>query len=513
MNLRTVSFAIAYLMLLVATFVAEAVLVSVFISSVTQRTSELPSIVETFGTGVVYGAYSIAPYYKQVSLGSNRYATVYVRGLHIILVNPNPLPTEVVLLGYYKDAPGTYKVLDIAETFGIEWDEGKNPPPGVQLVQNPKWFPDAQRAIRLMPHTSVSFRVPSYYGTPVKLLACTPMGCTKLGSVGEMDINPTTPEPWIITVDNPSRSPPPTVSQTWTWEAVTIGGPAYVCEAPNLGPVPPKSTIAISPCGFKVLCCKPCPSGCNPTGIGGGRAPCSEADTGSIDSYSLAAGMPPNVIAGFYTTDSKFSFRTPTTISIGSTTYKIYGLSKGPNEANPEIIDQRWIEYDRQSCFIRKIKITAVVKPVINGDNVKFSKLWGSSTGIYVYVATRGYYTQWQWWNPIRTPYERDTVNITVYYRVGSDKPWIPLGSIEASDNNFVDNSAELRTNPTKWRIPIDASEIKIEITYTMEGPRDHVSSACFQSLFGYPLFCGYSYDRNVRLAFYVELIPTEYLS
>ena len=61
-----------------------------------------------------------------------------------------------------------------------------------------------------------------------------------------------------------------------------------------------------------------------------------------------------------------------------------------------------------------------------------------------------------------------------------------------------------------------EAREVRIVITYRMRGPR--YLPWCFTSYVDFPpllpswLVCGRTFERRVRLAFYVELIPSELL-
>jgi len=58
------------------------------------------------------------------------------------------------------------------------------------------------------------------------------------------------------------------------------------------------------------------------------------------------------------------------------------------------------------------------------------------------------------------------------------------------------------------WRFnPEEVIGIKILVVYDMEEPR-YITSPCF--ILNY---CGMTVIRDVKLAFYVELIPSEYLS
>lgn len=125
-----------------------------------------------------------------------------------------------------------------------------------------------------------------------------------------------------------------------------------------------------------------------------------------------------------------------------------------------------------------------------------------------MYVATRGYLNDWGLFF-----YERGTVNITIYYMVDPNQSWEKVNSILATDNNLVDNSGDLAGLGRRyWRIPSDAVGVKIVVTYVMEGPRDHPEGECFNFYYGLYPFCGSTFERDVRLPFYIELIPSELL-
>jgi len=153
----------------------------------------------------------------------------------------------------------------------------------------------------------------------------------------------------------------------------------------------------------------------------------------------------------------------------------------------------------------REVTITIHVRPSIQASNAKFSDVLPRSSAIFVYAAVKGY-SGGGWIGS-----ETDYVNVTVEYRVGDT--WYPVGSV-ASSGGFADNSDKLASSPENWKIPISANEVRITVVYRMKGPTNIFSSTCFRDFFGLTnCGSGSGSSRNVRLAFYVELIPSEYLS
>ena len=65
---------------------------------------------------------------------------------------------------------------------------------------------------------------------------------------------------------------------------------------------------------------------------------------------------------------------------------------------------------------------------------------------------------------------------------------------------------------PGRWVVRSEAMEVKVEIWYRMRDPR--YTPWCFKHIRHLPqwLVCGRTFERRVRLAFYVELIPSELL-
>jgi len=494
---RTVSLAVAYLMLIIATFVAEAILTTAFIGSVYMSTSYLPSVVEGFGSGVVYGAYAVGPVQYRVG---NRVINTYA--LYISLVNPNPMPVEVVLVTYITGQVPSEKVVDLLSIYNAEFTYRDR---GVEIVRNsPRWFPDAKNYLYMPPHTAASLTVPIYSmviaGTPSDILACTKMGCTKLGKIGEIRLRPSSEEPWVITSRGigAGSNEPFNIPVQWTWSARTWVGYMYVCG-------PRSGTITLANIPFYAQCCMKPPSDypyfiC---GTSNKRGYCNLAE-GSMPSFSTYYASPNNVIAGFYVTDTSFDFKTPEIIRIGRYTYRLYGLSMEPGVSTWYLIPGEWRDYTGTSCLDREITITIRITPNTAKSSATFADVLPKSTGIYVYVAAKGYSSS-SWIPPSS---ETDKIDITISYKVGNTL--YPLPPISSSDG-YVDNSAGLASRPNNWMIDINANEIVITISYRMSGPTNMLSGACFT--FINECGSGSGSDRNVRLAFYIELIPSEYLS
>jgi len=360
---RTVSIAVAYILLVVAAFIAEAVLVAVFTAFLSREASIVPRIVEQFSEGLVYGAYTVAPMYMEVEYpppyGPGQQYTIVTPALHVALVNPNPFPTEVVLIMHDPGLKTTYKVVDVGSEFEFKWDKGA-PPEGVEVVWV-DWFKISAigaRGLRMAPHTTASFAIPIYEKRwPRDLLACTRMGCTRLAGTAQEVKGVAEPSPWIIF--GPPIHPYAVVSQTWEWVAETYGGSAKLCRA--VLRYPPTKTITVAPVTlFKIDCCTSCPEGFAEGNKMDGRGRC-EVESGSVASYSLARGFPPNIIVGYYAKDEKsFDFRVPSkTITIRTFDYKLHGFDK----MEPEFISP-WLDYDHHECFARSVTLTIRITAV-----------------------------------------------------------------------------------------------------------------------------------------------------
>jgi hypothetical protein len=423
----------------VAAFLAEAVLVVVFAAFLSREASIVPRIVEQFSEGLVYGAYTVAPMYMEAEepfpRGPRLRYTVVVPGLHVALVNPNPFPTEVVLIMHNPGLPSMYKykVVDVGTTFGFKWDTG-SPPEGVEVVKV-SWFKASKlgaRGLRMAPRATASFSIPIYdYGVPEILLACTRVGCARLDGPGEEQKSVANPSSWIIFGEH--ERPYAVVSQTWEWVAETYGGPQRWCVVQWQKLLFPRMTTIAT--AFKIDCCSKCPPGTSDGRKAGDRGRC-EVESGSIASYSLARGFPPNIIVGYYAKDEKsFDFRVPSkTITIRTYTYKLRGFDK----MKPEFISA-WLDYDHHECFVRSVTLTiriTAVDPRGTGEPVPLSTIWSKSTVVYVYAAAKGYSSGY--------PVEKDTVVVEVYALRWTESGFTEerVGTIIASDG-FVDNALE----------------------------------------------------------------------
>jgi len=125
--MRLASVAVAYILLVVAAVVAEAVLVAVFAGLLSRESSAALRVVEQLSEGLVYGAYGIAPVqveFREPFPGAPANYTYSVPGIHVVLVNPNPFPRGVVVLAYHSASP-TYKIIDlgVCVQLQVEWGQ------------------------------------------------------------------------------------------------------------------------------------------------------------------------------------------------------------------------------------------------------------------------------------------------------------------------------------------------------------------------------------------------------
>ena len=496
MRTRTVSYAIAYLLLMVAAFVADAVLVVSFMGFVSGVGSALPRIVSEFSSGLVEGAYSIAPYVS---------GSAVVTGLDITLLNPNPVPVDVVIVGYYPSALSSYKVLDLGGLLGIRWDGGR--PPGVEVVdlrgQEFPWFQGARKALRMMPHAYASFTLPAWFGVPAEVLACTRVGCVKLSSVGASLAGPVGSAPWVI--QQLANPPPPGVrfSQVWTWRAVTYGGFVAPCVAEVSG-----SKFNVSE---YVACCRACPPGTRPADVKLRDAgACSEAAGGMV-SWSVAHGLPPTVIAGYYSTDPHFKFEVPKWITVAGKPYRLYGVSPSTEDLTGEErqLITTWLDYTHQECLVRVVEIAGFFTATDrNGHDHPLSDIWPDSNKIYIYAGVKGYETSV--WG---TPYEIGNATILIY-GIKPGYEFKLIGKL-TSLGEFVDNSAYLE-NPKSEDWVMDPTAyigVRVVVIYTLRHYESPLLSDCFKKVFGV-LQCGATYGDwwNLAFGFYIELIPSQYL-
>lgn len=522
---RTVSVAVSYILLVAVAAVADAILVSTYVGFVSRSVGWVPHVVYEISQGLVYGVYMMSPCTIEVREvfppGGMVTYTVTLPCLHISVVNPNPVPVEVILLGHVPSSLLTgYKVLDLLTSFGLYWDTSDgNPPPGVSVVKSPSWLvepigslgPGVYRAIRMNPGASATFRVPlTYAGTPSEVLACTKVGCTKLHTVGAQVIIQRPSATWILYPSDQQPRPPqdvqasPTYSltQTWEWKARTLGGQPIGCQPKMERLTMPRRTAMVLPAGG--LCCGMCPpeTFTVPYKLTDEKRGACGFDEGYIVSPSALLGYPPRVLLGFFTTDQNFDFKVPpSSVNLDGRTYKLYGF----DSSNYYLISSqyslavgKWATYEHKECNRRVVTLTASVF-ADPSKTVPLSTIYTNSKKLYVYGVTCGYVEM------VSLFFARyDNVNITVIGRYITGQ-----GTVEE----------QRRTVAVADRMPINVFgyaaldmeglvEVVIQVTYEMVGEEP------FYCYLDYILgvYCGADYDRHVRLAFYVELIPDEFL-
>ena len=466
---------------------------SVFASFLSKGASFAPGVVEQFSEGMVYGAYGVAPMYveyrERVPGGRPAVSYAIVPGLHVVVVNPNPFTTEVVLVAYRSAAGGTYKVVDVGTTYGFTWDGG-GPPPGVGVV-SVSWFnlyggAVSPKGLRMAPRTAASFSIPLYDSKiPDALFACTEVGCVRLQALAaEQHIATGRPADWVIFADDIWR-PYFAVSQTWEWVQEVLGSPTGWCLVTR----PDGSAEAV---GSWISCCRECPLGTSANIVKIGWSACITRN-GAIASYSLSRGFPPNVIAGYYAKDrGSFDFEVPSSaISVGGLSYRLYGFVK----LEPEFVSV-WLDYPDHACLIGNITLTIrlfAAEPKSTGRLPPLSTVWTKSTVVYVYAAVKGYEGVLD---------EKDTVVLEVYALEWGEQGFRErhIKTIASRGSDLVDNRQEVG----EWRIRVaTAVGVQIRVRYIMKGPvgwGDCVS------------WCGGRGKDTTRLGFYVELIPHEYL-
>lgn len=526
---RTVSVAVSYILLVAVAAVADALLVSTYVGFVSRSVGWVPHVVYEISQGLVYGVYMMSPCTMEVrevfSPGRTVTYTVTLPCLHISVVNPNPVPVEVILLGHVPSSLLTgYKVLDLLTRFGLYWDTSDgNPPPGVSVVKPPSWLvepigslgPGVYRAIRMNPGASASFRVPlTYAGAPSEVLACTRVGCTKLHTVGGQLLIQRPSATWILypggqqpqpPQDSQTSSPTYSLTQTWMWTAYSLGGKMLGCMPEWQYRMQPQMTAIVFPIGG--MCCgSMCPPGTVTvfhTQYREERGTCFADAVGEyIVSPSALLGYPPRVLLGFFTTDQNFDFKVPSSsVNLDGRTYKLYGF----DSSNYYLISSqyslavgKWATYEHKECNRRIVTLTASVF-ADPSKTVPLSTIYTNSKKLYVYGVTRGYVEM------VSLTYPRyDNVNITVIGRYIREQ-----GTFEEHRTVVV---ADRTSTYVNGYVALDMEglvEVVIQVTYEMIGEEPFY---CYLNyLLG--VYCGADYDRHVRLAFYVEMIPDEILS
>lgn len=518
-NMKTISIAVSYILLMAVAVIADAILVSVYVNYVTQIAGWAPRIVYEKTQGLVYGAYMLSPCTIRVYEGPGGWLsyTIEVPCIHASLVNPNPVPVEVILLAHLPGLQTTYKIVEPISSLGIYWDTSDgNPPAGVSLVRPPDWFigpinPSSglYRAIRMESGVSASFRIPLLYsGAPSELLACTRVGCVRLHTIGSQLLIQRPSATWILFPSNqpqplPSQNitiPTYSITQTWRWSAHSIGGPKTECKSRL------NYLVTITQWLYGADCCLSCPEG-TVKYIVGDYFPCFDGVNGVLVSPSSLIGYPPSIIVGYFSTDSNFNFVVQQdTINISGKRYRIYGFdsrSYSQYFSQYNYVVGTWSNYQNEECFIREvaIEINIFADP---GRTAPLSLLFPRSTNAYIYAITRGFMESVTYWDIPASYYLYDNVVINITAK-GIDGTITQFPLIRAEyTSNYVSNIQ----NITSFRINLSRTvEVTVNIRYRMIGESP---SYCFTNFLGYTLYCGRDYDRRVRLAFYVEVIPDE---
>jgi len=562
MRSRALSHTVAYLILVIAVFIGELILASAYFAFASSVKHGLESVAYKFGVGGVDGLYYEFPYVTKYCEGIGLKKCYYsmVEGLRISLSNTGPKTVDVVLLGVFPEAPHNRLVLDIYATMGFEWDTpDKNPPKCVEIVENPEWFPEAYFALRLKPKCQVKFTVPSPWGYPSDLFACSPMGCVRLKGVAGAEIFGVEGEPkeWIIwggQVGGTVQTPPPEteirLEQYVSYVAYSESGPRFKClSADN------------KLCGEITWCCeKSCHGAVSQTYFGtcgpifslqiSPKSRCRVSE-GSIINYGSKVGAPATVVIGYYTDDNRYSaygvydsgfwFRPDKEIYLKNKYGKTVKYSLFPFEAvgtsASGAIPQDWFEPVNVECNNRVVEITYTLKPV-NPNNpaqeIPFTQLWRNSPYIYIYVAARGDSDTVDVLGPINVPIiisHRQNVRIeverTYKSKTGDTKKYtFSLETLHAQKTN----------KDSPWKIDMrkkigpetyELYEIQVHIIYTRFGfgrglealmkPPPWGFPPCFYKLAWItPPYCGpkWEYSRTwVNLAYMLQLIPEEYLT
>ena len=444
---KAISYVVAYLVLVVAAFVADAVLAAVFMNYLGHYESLAPQFVQQVGGGSVVGTYLITPLTIQTTFGppGRPGPTVVetVTGLIVTLVNPSPFPTEAVLLGYYSGVP--VPLLDVLGELGLtsNWSNYR------VMFTKARWFGN-RVAVYLEPGQVVDLAIPSAFGIPAKLLACTPTGCSLLKREAGVEGHPAPAASWVIRKDKESPPPPtPRLEEVAEY---------FVREKYQ-------DTVVLPPTN----------SGTN-----------ISMYKGSVMPFNALRGLPPTVFAGYYSTDPAFSFTAPPSVRILGSRYELPAFSE--SGADPAVIPQDWAKWSSgfTTTLQKNITVWMDLAPYEDDRNVPFFKIWGKSQYIYVFVAVRGHADVTWVYKVI------DRVTVTVIY-VDADGVEHVVNSLSAT--GYADNSADLATNPYAWAIPTDAVRIIIEVDYEMSGT-----------------YLLRSPPHPVRVAWYAALIPEEWL-
>ncbi|MEM4744414.1 MAG: hypothetical protein QXK54_04455 [Ignisphaera sp.] len=511
--IRSISITISYILLVVVSVLVDVLLISIYITFLSKPAEWLPQIAYDLSQGPVYGVYMISPCtmnikeYRPPGVISS-YIVIFPC-VHISLINLNPVPTDVVLIAHISSPLFTgYKVLDLLGTFDVYWDNG-NPPDGVSIVSADYLGPGIYRSIRLNPGVSVSFRIPLIYGgTLSDVLACTRTSCVKLHTVSGQILIQNPSASWILYLDNQTQSLQDShslyaysLTQTWMWRSETLGGRAMSCVSEIRYGNDIQRYIIVSHDG---LCCGTvCPSGSKtihyPSNTD--RRICStDTVSGYMISPSSLFGYPPRILVGFFTTDHNFRFNvSPHSIELDGKKFTIYGFDSRRYSllSSYSIAIDKWLAYKHKECNRRIVTLEASIFIDAN-RTIPLSTIYRDSRKLYIYGVTRGYVEQSSLF------YRRyDNVNITV---IGK---YIDRQNIGEEERVVVtaDRTSSYVTGYTALDIE-NLVEVIIRIRYEMIGEEPFY---CYTNyLFG--TYCGKDYERHVRLAFYIELIPDEFL-
>lgn len=522
---RSVSVAVSYLLLVAAVLAADIILVSGYLGFVYRASGWVPRIVHDVGQGLVYGAYAISmcQIYKPDWQRRELYV-IEVPCIHVSLSNPNPVPVEVVLLAHLPEYPGDYRVVEVVSSMEILlW--GKSPPEGVRLVDASGWFMDGRsvKSILMEPHASVSFAVPIYYsGAPSVLLACTRVGCTKLHTVGAQTVIQRPSASWILFPSDTQRPQPQlqevrvtkfSAHQTVEWNARTLGGQGHRCSTTTSHerqyPITMLSILLKA-----TECCEDCPANTRKVlDRSWTRSWCYlDFRDGTMVSPSALLGYPPGIVVGYFTTDPNFEFVVPikqVRTTKGSHTLlgfnsQIY--SRLITEYNHVVGD--WKNYANQECNRRYVNIT--ISLFADPDRTQpLRMLYPNSRRAYVLVVARGFIESSGLFNLFKR-WDNVFVRVDAVHRfiedgkaVTSKKTVVYLETRYTSD--YVSNAENLESAYIDLG---NTYEIIVNVVYEMVGEEPIM---CHKDVEGLIVYCGSSYDRHVRLGFYVEIIPEQY--
>ncbi|MEM1694442.1 MAG: hypothetical protein QW456_09545 [Ignisphaera sp.] len=324
-------------------------------------------------------------------------------------------------------------------------------------------------------------------------------------SVGSQTLIQRPSASWILIpgerqVQSPQGSQHFSLTQTWMWRAYTLGGRRINCIPDWIYYMNPVVFLIIH--SITAQCCgNTCPPGTKASlsrEPDRGMCPVGDA-SGYIVSPSSLLGYPPRVLVGYFTTDQDFDFRVPSTlVTINGRNYNLYGFDSKNYNLIPSqytIAVGEWALYDHKECNRRIVTLTASI--FVDPDKtVPLSTIYPRSRKLYIYGVTRGYIEQ------VSMIFNRyDNVHITAIGRYTGGKIQKVTVVVANGTSDNVSGYVELDMD--------GLVELIINVEYVMIGEEPFYCHLYY--LFG--TYCGSNYDRHVRLAFYVELIPEEILS